>query len=84
VATLLLVPSLAGAQTPQPSAPADGYQHVAGSPPPTFTFAPGAGSTDYLWVHVSKSPVPDAAGIIGSDVTLGSFSTAAPAWTPAS
>lgn len=82
VAVLLLFPSLARAQAPQPVAPVDGYQHVAGSPTVTFTFAPGVGSTDYLWVHVSKSPATDSAGIIGSEVTLASFSTATPAWTP--
>jgi hypothetical protein len=81
-ALLLGVPAPAEAQAPQPVAPADGYQHVGGSPPPTFTFAPGAGSTEYLWVHVSRSPVTDSTGIIGSDVDLEPFSAAAPAWTP--
>lgn len=83
-ALVLVLPAIANAQAPQPSAPADGYQHVVGSPPPTFTFVPGVGSTDYLWVHVSRSPVPDATGVIGSDVTLAYFSTAAPTWTPPS
>jgi len=82
LAAFLLFPSLARAQAPQPVAPADGYQHVAGSPPPTFTFVPGVGSTNYLWVHVSKSAATDSAGVIGSDVTLASFTTATPAWTP--
>jgi hypothetical protein len=79
---VLLFPALASAQAPQPVAPADGYQHVAGSTPPTFVFAPGSGNTDYLWVHVSKAPVTASTGVIGSDVTLASFTTAAPAWTP--
>ena len=82
IGVLLVLPAVASAQAPQPVAPADGYQHAAGSPPPTFTFAPGSGSTDYLWVHVSKSPTTEAGGVIGSDVTLASFSTAAPTWTP--
>jgi hypothetical protein len=83
VAISLIFPAFARAQAPQPAAPVDGYQHVAGSPPPTFSFAPGTGATDYLFVHVSTSPATSSTGLIGSDVTIATFSTAAPAWTPA-
>ena len=79
VALAIAAPAVAGAAGPQPISPAEGARFLTGAPI-EFT-AQEATPDKTVWLHISRSPVTDADGLIGDDVSIRSMTGGPPIFT---